>query len=165
MKLRIIALGGLVGGLLTAALTAVFYLANQLLDLPFIPYDIFNWITRVLPGDLVTFGIDTMIDTMLLLGINVADSAKTAERASAILQFLAIGVVIGAIYFAVMAARQSKGGALDGAAHRSIGRLADDGHKLGDHPCGDAAYFEHHLDYVCLFALGLGFYIWLIVVW
>ena len=110
MKLRIIALGGLVGGLLTAALTAVFYFANQLLDLPFVPYDIFNWITRVLPGDLVTFGIDTMIDTMLLLGINVADSAKTAERASAILQFLAIGVVIGAIYFAVMAARQSKGG-------------------------------------------------------
>lgn len=110
MKLRIIALGGLVGGLLTAALTAVFYLANQLLDLPFVPYDIFNWMTRVLPGDLVTFGIDTMIDTMILLGINVADSAKTAERASAILQFLAIGVVIGAIYFGVMAARRSTGG-------------------------------------------------------
>ncbi len=110
MKLRIIALGGLVGGLLTAALTAVFYLANQLLDLPFVPYDIFNWMTRVLPGDLVTFGIDTMIDTMLLLGINVADSAKTAERASALLQFLGIGVVVGAIYFGIMAARRSQGG-------------------------------------------------------
>ena len=109
MKFRIIALGGLVGGLLTAALTAVLYLANQLLDLPFVPYDLFNWVTRVLPGDLVTFGIDTMIDAMLFLGISVADSAKTAERISAILQFVAIGIVVGAIYFGVMAARHSRG--------------------------------------------------------
>ncbi len=109
MKVKIIALGGLVGGLLTAALTAVFYLANQLLNLPFIPYDLFNWMTRILPGDLVTFGIDTMIDTMLLFGLSVADTAKTAERISAILQFLGIGIVVGAIYFGVMAARRSQG--------------------------------------------------------
>lgn len=114
MKLRIIALGGLVGGLLTAALTAVFYLASQLLDLPFVPYDVFNWMTRILPGDLVTFGIDTMIDGMILLGIDVADSAKTAERVSAILQFLAIGIVFGAIYFGIMAARRAKGERLAG---------------------------------------------------
>lgn len=114
MKLRIIALGALVGGLLTLALTAVFYLANQLLGLPFVPYDLFNWVTRMLPGDLVTFGIDSMIDTMIFLGIDVANSAKTAERASAILQFLAIGLVIGALYFGIMAARRTRGERLAG---------------------------------------------------
>lgn len=110
MKLRLIAWGGLVGALLMAALTAVMYLANQLLDLPFVPYDLFNWVTRVLRGDLVTFGIDTMIDTILFLGLDVADVAKTAERISAILQFLAVGAAAGAAYFGVLGARRARGG-------------------------------------------------------
>ena len=114
MKLRTIALGAVAGGLLTMALTAVFFLANQILGLPFVPYDLFNWVTRVLPGDVVTFGIDTMIDTMRLLGFNVAASAKTAERASAVLQFLALGAAAGAIYFSVMAWRKSQGERLAG---------------------------------------------------
>ncbi|MFN2142466.1 MAG: molybdopterin-dependent oxidoreductase [Candidatus Promineifilaceae bacterium] len=109
MKIRIIALGALAGGLLTAALTAVLYLANQLLNLPFVPFDLFNWVTRVLPGDLVTFGIDTMINIMLFLGVNVAESAKTAERISAVLQFMALGILVGALYFAVMSWRRSNG--------------------------------------------------------
>ncbi len=114
MKWRLIALGGLVGGLLTSALTAVLYLTNQLFDLPFVPYDLFNWITRVLPGDLVTFGIDTMIDSMIFFGVNVANTAKSAERISAVLQFLLIGIVVGAFYFGIMQARRSQGEALAG---------------------------------------------------
>ncbi len=114
MKIRLILLGALVGGLLTMALTGILYLANQLLGLPFAPYDLFNWVTRVLPGTLVTFGIDTMIDIMRLLGVNVAESAKTAERASAILQFIALGTVFGAAYFAIMSWRRSSGEPLAG---------------------------------------------------
>ena len=34
--------GALVGGLLTAALTAVMYLGRQLFGLPFVPYELFN---------------------------------------------------------------------------------------------------------------------------
>jgi len=136
MKLKIIALGGLVGGLLTMALTAVFYLANQLLDLPFVPYDLFNWITRVLPGDLVTFGIDTMIDGMILLGIDVADSAKTAERVSAILQFLAIGILFGAIYFGIMAARRAKGERIAGLIAGALFGLPMMGISLAITPSG-----------------------------
>ena len=94
-----LALGGLVGLLLTAALTAVHFLAYQLVGTSFIPYDFFNWITRVLPGDLITFGIDLMIDSMLALGLSVVDLAKTAERASAVLQFLAMVVVVGVLVF------------------------------------------------------------------
>ena len=97
-----LATGALVGALLTAPLLALMYLANELAGLPFVPYDLFDWATRVLPGGLVTFGIDMMIDTLLLFGISVADTAKIAEKVIAVLQFFFIGVVAGAIFFAVM---------------------------------------------------------------
>jgi DMSO/TMAO reductase YedYZ molybdopterin-dependent catalytic subunit len=83
------------------------YLARQIASLPFIPYELFDWITRVLPGDLVTFGIDLMIDSMLLLQISVADTAKQAEQAIAILLFLAGGILFGALYFAFFKARKT----------------------------------------------------------
>ena len=106
--------GALVGGLLTAALTGILYLGRQLFGFPFVPYEVFNWVARVLPGDLVTFGIDLMIDTMLFLGISVVDSAKTAERAMAIIQFLLGGALAGAVYFTVMKVRQLKASLLSG---------------------------------------------------
>jgi DMSO/TMAO reductase YedYZ molybdopterin-dependent catalytic subunit len=98
--------GALVGVLLTAPLIAVMYLGDQLAGLPFVPFDLFDWLTRVLPGPLITFGIDLMIDTMLLLGMSVADSAKIAERVMAVLQFLAGGVIAGMIFFGVVRARK-----------------------------------------------------------
>ncbi len=93
--------GAIVGGLLTAALTGALYLANKLLDLPLVPYDLFDWITRVMPGPMITFAIDLMIDGMRLLDISVADSAKTAEQIAAMAQFMAIGIIAGAAYFAI----------------------------------------------------------------
>ena len=100
--------GALVGGLLTAPLIAVMYLADHLAGLPFVPYDLFDWITRVLPGPVITFGIDMMIDTMRLFGISVADTAKTAEQIVAVLQFLFMGVVVGVAFLAVMKVRDAR---------------------------------------------------------
>ncbi|HZD10088.1 MAG TPA: molybdopterin-dependent oxidoreductase [Candidatus Binatia bacterium] len=105
MKRRIAIYGAVIGAMLTAPLVALTYLGNRLVGLPFIPFDLFDWVTRVLPGPIVTFGIDTMIDTMRLLGIDVADTAKTAEQMSALLQFLVLGVVAGAV-FALLVARR-----------------------------------------------------------
>ena len=99
--LKKLSFGALVSLLLTAALTAVHFLASQLIGTSFLPYDFFNWMTRVLPGNLITFGIDLMIDTMLALGLSVVDLAKTAERASAVLQFSGITLALGAIIFAI----------------------------------------------------------------
>lgn len=106
--------GALVGGLLTGPLAAIMYLASRLVDLPFVPFDLFNWLTRVLPGPLITFGIDLMIDTMLLLGIDVVDTAKIAEQIMAVLQFLVIGVILGAICFALLSFRKIKPDLLTG---------------------------------------------------
>ena len=77
-KLRV-GWGALVGALLTAPLLGLMYLADHLLGLTFAPYDLFDGVTRVMPGALITFGIDLMIDTMRFFSISVADTAKTAE--------------------------------------------------------------------------------------
>ena len=106
--------GALVGGLLTASLTGLMYFADHLAGLPFVPYDFFDWLTRVLPGPVITFAIDLMIDSMRLVGVSVADTAKTAEQAAAILQFVLIGIGVGIIFFAVMRARESGRGLASG---------------------------------------------------
>ena len=51
---------------------------------------------------MVTFGIDLMIDGLLLVGLSVAAAAKTAEQIAAVLLFLVIGVVVGTLYFAAL---------------------------------------------------------------
>ena len=99
---RDLAQGALGGGLLTAPMIGLMYLLDKMTGLPFAPFMLFDWITRVLPGGLVTFGIDSMIDVMNMLGMSVASSAKTAEQIVAILFFLLIGIVLGAVYFVVM---------------------------------------------------------------
>ena len=108
MKRKKIATGALIGGLITTPLIAITFLAERLAGFSFLPFDVFSWMTRILPGPLVTFGIDLMIDSLRLLNINVADTAKTAEQAMAVLQFLAIGILAGAIYFGFLHSQQRK---------------------------------------------------------
>jgi DMSO/TMAO reductase YedYZ molybdopterin-dependent catalytic subunit len=108
MKKLNLGTGALAGALLTAPLIGVMYLANQLVGLPFVPFDLFDWLTRVLPGPLITFGIDLMIDTMRWLGVSVADTAKTAEQIMAVLQFFVGGIIAGVVFFGVMSARNIK---------------------------------------------------------
>ena len=114
MKKLNLGTGALAGALLTAPLIGVMYLANQLAGLPFIPFDLFDWLTRVLPGPLLTFGIDLMIDSMRWLGVSVADTAKIAEQIMAVLQFFVGGIVPGAVFFGVMSARHIKADAIAG---------------------------------------------------
>jgi len=94
--------GALLGLLLTLPLLGIMYLGLVAFGLPFVPYDLFDWLTRILPGDVVTFGIDLMIDSMTFVGLDVADTAKTAERISAILLFLTGGVAAGAILMVIL---------------------------------------------------------------
>ncbi len=99
MKMRSLFYGGLVGLLVTAPLLALLYLGASLLGLPFVPFELFNWITRLLPGPVITFGIDRMLDLLLFLGVDVANTAKTAEQAMALLAFLTLGLVVGLVLY------------------------------------------------------------------
>ena len=97
--------GALAGGLLTAPLVGLFYLIDKLAGLPFVPFALFDWIARVLPGPVVTFGIDLMIDGLRLVGLSVAAAAKTGEQTGAILLFFLIGVGGGGLFFGIAKAR------------------------------------------------------------
>ncbi len=115
-----VGMGVVVGLAATAPLLAIEAVGYRLARLPFSPFDFFDWITRVLPGRVVTFGIDSMIWALDTVGLDVADSAKTAERAVAVLQFLVLGVVVAVLFFVFSALRRVRpdggSGAVLGAA-------------------------------------------------
>ena len=102
MKPQNLAMGALAGVLLVAPMIAIMYVADKWIDLSFPPFDVFDWIARILPGSVITFGIDLMIDALRLIGVSVADTAKTAEQAIAIALFLAGGVVATIVVFALV---------------------------------------------------------------
>ena len=108
MKIKHIGMGALIGALLTAPQLAILFLGNRLAALPFVPFDIFDWMTPLLPGALITFGIDRMIDLLLLLGLDVADTAKTAEQTIAISMYFILGVLTGIIFYTLLKMRQAQ---------------------------------------------------------
>lgn len=101
MKTKQLFTGAGLGGLVTAPLISLFYLTYQLINLSFPPYAVFNAMSRLLPGPVITFGIDAMISTLRVLGLNVAGTAKTAERLMAVIFFWAGGVIFGAVLSAL----------------------------------------------------------------
>ncbi len=96
MKQRTLGFGTLVGIMLAAPMIAMMYAAQKWVKLSFAPFDVFDWIARLLPGPVVTFGIDRMVDALLLFGASVSGTAKTAEQTMAVGLFL-VGVVIATV--------------------------------------------------------------------
>lgn len=89
--------------LLTAALVAVSFLGWKAAGLPFAPFDIFDWIVRLLPGGLVTSAIESSVAISRTFGVtNISAAAKAGDQGLAIAGLLATGVVAGAVLFAVL---------------------------------------------------------------
>lgn len=97
-------IGALLGALLTAPLMALLFIGERFAGLPFLPLDFFNWFARILPGRVLTFGIDSMVDTLIAFGLgsDLDSAAKTAERLMGLGLFLSIGIVAGLIFFFVL---------------------------------------------------------------
>jgi hypothetical protein len=93
--------GLLVGFLLAAPLVSLLYLFHLTQATPFIPFEFFDALTRVLPGRLVTAGIETMVRLLMLLGLSLRTSAKTAEQIQAIGIFLGICALAAGIFFTI----------------------------------------------------------------
>ncbi len=102
MKIRSFGLAVLTGVMLSAPMVALMYLADRWLDLSFPPFDTFDLVARELPGPLVTFGIDTMIELLMFVGLSVKDFAKTAEQIMAVGGFFIAGVVATAVVYAIV---------------------------------------------------------------
>jgi DMSO/TMAO reductase YedYZ molybdopterin-dependent catalytic subunit len=88
---------GLVLGLLMGiGIIALMWIGYRLIDLPFVPFDLFDWMTRVLPGRMVIFAIETMVGIIGALRLGpTASTAKLAEQSIAVIQVLAGGAALG----------------------------------------------------------------------
>jgi DMSO/TMAO reductase YedYZ molybdopterin-dependent catalytic subunit len=111
-------LGGFfVAAMLTAALNGIFFFGWRVVGLPFVPFDTFDWLTRVLPGRLIAFGIGAMVTVIRLLNLGpVASTAKAAEQTMAIAGLFITEVVAGLILFLVFRAIRKAHGVLAGLA-------------------------------------------------
>ncbi len=104
-----ILLGALIGLLLTAPLIAVFYLADAVIGTPFVPFDMLDWMARNLPGGIITFGIDMMVNVITTFELGETSSAaKTSEQIIAVAGMLLTGVVASAAFFYVLNSRREK---------------------------------------------------------
>jgi DMSO/TMAO reductase YedYZ molybdopterin-dependent catalytic subunit len=100
--------GALAGVITMAPVLAISYLAFRVAGLPFLPFDLFDWLARVLPGNLVTLGIDTMVTVLRAAGI-ATSNAKVVEQGLALLLMLLLGGGAGAL-LAFFLSRTAVGG-------------------------------------------------------
>jgi hypothetical protein len=108
-------IGALAGLMVSAPLIALNSLGSAIAGLPFMPFDFFPVVRDLLPGGLLTFGIDTMVNLILALNLGRLDeSAKLAEQAMAVQMLLGVGVVAGVIFFAVMNRSKTRGAMMPG---------------------------------------------------
>ena len=100
-------IGLLIGLLLAAPLVSILYLLHAIAGMPFIPFDLFDGLVRVLPGPIVTFGIDSMVRLLMFLGLDLSGSSKTMEQIQAIGIFLGAAAIASGIFFAVLKDKDS----------------------------------------------------------
>jgi hypothetical protein len=101
--------GALVAALLTASLISVLYLGWKVAGLPFVPFDFFDWMTRILPGQVLAAGIAAMVTVIRTLNIGpTAATAKTAEHTMAIASIFFAGVIAGTILFCIIRALRGR---------------------------------------------------------
>ena len=99
---RALWVGAGLGLLSSIAVIALLYAGEQLFELPFVPFDIFDWMSRVLPGGLIAFVISTMVSIISFVQgfLPIGDTstvAKAAEQTIAILQVVGGGAIFGLI--------------------------------------------------------------------
>ena len=108
MKRSFLLVGALFGLLTSLALMAVSYLGNLLVNLPFLPFDLFDWLTRHLPGSIVETGIRSMVAIITALHLGpTASTAKLAEQIQALGLVAITGVVFGLVMGWVAATRRA----------------------------------------------------------
>src|SRR6516165_2458829 len=101
--------GLLAASLVTMALVGTIFFGWSVAGLPFVPFDVFDWLTRVLPGRLIAFGIGTMVSVIRTLNLGpTSDIAKLAEQVMAIAAVFTAGVVGGTVLFIVLRAERTR---------------------------------------------------------
>ena len=89
------------GALLTAPLLGVLALGS-LVGIPMVPYTVFEWLVRVIPGRVVTFGLDLTLWVLEGLGFDISRTAKTAQQVLALASLFVVGLIIGLLFFVLV---------------------------------------------------------------
>ena len=101
--------GLFVTAMVTASMIAILFLGWRVVGLAFAPFDIFDWLTRVLPGRVIALGIGTMVRVIRGLHLGpTGETAKTAEQAMAVIGLFVTGLVAGMILFGVIRAFRAR---------------------------------------------------------
>lgn len=96
-----------VTAMVSAALIGFLFAGWKIAGLPFVPFDSFDWLTRVLPGKVLGFGIGIMVGAIRAVHLGpTAETAKTVENAIAIAVTFGLGVAGGATLFSILRTRR-----------------------------------------------------------
>ncbi len=101
--------GALIGAMLTIAFIAILFAGWKLAGLPFVPFDVFDWLARVLPAPPVEFVIGTMVT--IIRGLHLGPTsvvAKQIEQGMGIFNLFITGIIVGAILYAILKATGKK---------------------------------------------------------
>ncbi len=93
-----LSVGALLGTLTSLAVIALTYFGERVAGLPFVPFDLFDWLARNLPGGIVTLGIDLIVGLVGVLRLgDTSTASKIIEQLAALLLLIAGGALFGAI--------------------------------------------------------------------
>ncbi len=107
MKPHSLKTGFLLGILLSIPFIVFIYFADQAAGLPFVPFNLFDFMARVLPGSVVTFGIHLISGVIIRIGFeDVSGASKLAEQIIALLQF-AVAAGVWGILLALIGRKKS----------------------------------------------------------
>ncbi len=108
MKRSVYLVGVGFGALTSLIVMAFAYLGNAFFSLPFFPFNIFDWLTRHLPGVVIHTVIQLMVSAITALGLGPIDTvAKLAEQIQALILVFIIGIGFG---LALVVVRQQRRG-------------------------------------------------------
>lgn len=86
------------GALTSIPIIALGYLAETIAGLPITAYDLFDGLARMLPGDIITLGIDALVSLITALNVGPTSAvAKTIEQSMALLSFVIMGGIFGVV--------------------------------------------------------------------
>ncbi len=89
--------GALAGALLTPAAIGIFFAGWRLAGWPFVPFELFDWLARMLPGRIISLGISSMVALISLLRLGpTAEVAKAIEQSMGVAAVLVAGTACGA---------------------------------------------------------------------
>jgi DMSO/TMAO reductase YedYZ molybdopterin-dependent catalytic subunit len=98
MKRSVYWMGAFYGTLTSLIVMAFAYLGNSIFALPFFPFNLFDWLTRHLPGVVIHAAIRLMVTAITALGLRPIDTiAKLAEQIQALILVLFTGIGFGLV--------------------------------------------------------------------